>query len=1106
MKKMNKTEIKLELKEKWQTFTEWYGLAGNAIFSIIEDRQGNLWFGTNGGVTMYDGKDWKTWTTRDGLASDAVRSIIEDRKGNLWFGTWEKGVSRYDGRKWKTFTEKDGLAHNWVTSILEDRQGNLWFGTDRGVTMYDGRKWKPFRKTFTEKDGLASNAVWSIIEDRQGNLWFGTTGGVSMYDGRNWKTWTTKDRLAGDRILSILEDRQGNLWFGTWRGEVRRYDGKDWKTWTIKDGLHSNKVHSILEDRQGNLWFGTDRGEVKRYDGRNWKTWTTKDRLASNEVRSIIEDRQGNLWFGTDRGVSMYDGRDWKTWTTKNGLAGNIIEDKQGNLWFGTWGGGVTMYDGKEWKTWTTKDGLAGNIVLSIIEDRKANLWFGTYGEGVSRYTPTHILAKGYMDDNKGLLYPVIYQIFEEAKEPSSSLKDLCELYQQEGNQQFVNILNVYYQLSLFTETSRVGGMIARLTQNPKPILSRLVEILAEAKGLPHGDEVYLTYKVFYQLTNCRAIEDIIITRVDLNKLFKCEDVLRKGTMNAFKGLNEIIEALSKYEEVEEVEAKSSYLTGSISLCEEATRFVDKGVLEPERTLLLYLLPQIREIIGRALKALTGRAEIVCELKTKEMPFRDEIEVVLEVRNIGNSVADDIDIEILTSNDYKFGMTGIAVSPISPRKARQVSFRLNPLKKGQIRLQFRITYSDFEAKGKTIDFADQISFIERQETEFREIESPYITGLPLAPQSTLFVGRSEAFDFIERYLKSVSKKNILVLTGQRRLGKTSLLNQVIVKFSSNYLPVLIDVQGIDSDSTEAKFLLTLSEKIQESAENQGIELELPPKEEFYERPASTFERLFLKKVYKLLGEKQILLMFDEFESFEKKDGLMREDIFDYLRHLMQHTQISFIFTGTHRLEEMTGNYWNVLFNIGLYHQIGVLKEKESISLIVNPTKQAMTYDKLAIDRILNLTAGHPYFIQLICDELVHLHNRERKSYITIEDVNNQLAEIIKSGYNHFKFIWDTTSNREKLLLSLLPKLLPMWESKITLSNIIIALAENKIQAKKEDVTETLRNLMAKEIVQDISIDGISGHYRFKGDIYRVWLERYKKRAIDEEKITWEEND
>ncbi|MEW6007145.1 MAG: two-component regulator propeller domain-containing protein [bacterium] len=87
----------------------------------------------------------------------------------------------------------------------------------------------------------------------------------------------------------------------------------------------------------------------------------------------------------------------------------------------------------------TEKDGLAGNKVLSIIEDRQGNLWFGTWGGGVSRYTPTHIIAKGYLDDDKGLLYPLIYQIFEDAKEPSSSLKDLRNLYQQEGNQQFVN-------------------------------------------------------------------------------------------------------------------------------------------------------------------------------------------------------------------------------------------------------------------------------------------------------------------------------------------------------------------------------------------------------------------------------------------------------------------------------------------------------------------------------------------------------------------------------------------------------------------------------------------------------------------------------------------
>ncbi|MSS73726.1 MAG: hypothetical protein EXS64_19895 [Candidatus Latescibacteria bacterium] len=117
---------------------------------------------------------WRTYDATDGLPVGYVRSILQDREGNLWFGTWGGGVSRFDGKTFTAFTTKDGLASNLVYSILQDREGNIWFGTwGEGVSRFDGKDWK----TFTMKDGLASNLVYSILQDREGNIWFSGRGG-----------------------------------------------------------------------------------------------------------------------------------------------------------------------------------------------------------------------------------------------------------------------------------------------------------------------------------------------------------------------------------------------------------------------------------------------------------------------------------------------------------------------------------------------------------------------------------------------------------------------------------------------------------------------------------------------------------------------------------------------------------------------------------------------------------------------------------------------------------------------------------------------------------------------------------------------------------------
>jgi ligand-binding sensor domain-containing protein/serine phosphatase RsbU (regulator of sigma subunit) len=387
------------------------GLKHNTVRCMLQDKTGNLWFGTNGGgVCRYDGKSFTNFTEKEGLSNNYVWSILEDKTGNLWFGTNGGGVCRYDGKSFTNFTEKEGLSNNVVWSILEDKTGNLWFGTNGGVCRYDGKSFT----NFTEKEGLSNNYVWSILEDKTGNLWFGTNGGVCRYDGKSFTNFTEKEGLSNNYVLSILEDKTGNLWFGTNGGGVCRYDGKSFTNFTEKEGLSNNVVWSILEDKTGNLWFGTNGGGVCRYDGKSFTNFTEKEGLSNNVVWSILEDKTGNLWFGTNGGVCRYDGKSFTNFTEKEGLSNNyvwsMLEDKTGNLWFGT-DGGVCRYDGKSFTNFTEKEGLSNNYVLSILEDKTGNLWFGTNGGGVCRYD-----GKSFTNftEKEGLSNNVVWSILED--------------------------------------------------------------------------------------------------------------------------------------------------------------------------------------------------------------------------------------------------------------------------------------------------------------------------------------------------------------------------------------------------------------------------------------------------------------------------------------------------------------------------------------------------------------------------------------------------------------------------------------------------------------------------------------------------------------------
>jgi signal transduction histidine kinase/streptogramin lyase len=368
--------------ETFTHFTEKEGLSDKVVKSILEDSQGNLWFGTeHGGVSRYDGNAFTNFTEKEGLSDNNVNSILEDRGGYLWFGTEHGGVSLYNGQSFTHYNDKDGISDNNINTIFEDSHRNIWFGTEYGgVSIYDAES----IAHYTEKEGLNDRRVQSMLEDRQGNLWFSTwAGGASRYDGETIASYTEEEGLCNQVVQSILEDSHGNLWFGTDGAGVIKYDGLAFTHFTVEVGLSNNRIVSILEDSDGNLWFGTSRGGVNRFDGHTFTHYTEIEGLSNNHVRSILEDSQGNIWFGTyGGGVSRYDGETFMHFTEKEGLSNNVVwsimEDSHGNIWFGTFGGGVCKYNGRTFTHYTEKEGLSNNIMQSILEDRNGNIWIST--------------------------------------------------------------------------------------------------------------------------------------------------------------------------------------------------------------------------------------------------------------------------------------------------------------------------------------------------------------------------------------------------------------------------------------------------------------------------------------------------------------------------------------------------------------------------------------------------------------------------------------------------------------------------------------------------------------------------------------------------------
>ncbi len=208
-KEIENSFIKLKIKDNSKNVD---------ITTLFEDKTGKIWLGTyENGVYLYDGKSisnfsikenlsnnyydgkaFKALSKNESLSGNYVKSIIEDKNGNIWFGTYGRsdsdyegnGLYRFDGISFKHYTKKDGLSSNTINCMLIDRMGDLWIGTDAwGVSRFNG---KTFFNTF-EKDGLSDNNIWCILEDKTGNIWFGTNyQGICRYNGKSLTNFTEK--------------------------------------------------------------------------------------------------------------------------------------------------------------------------------------------------------------------------------------------------------------------------------------------------------------------------------------------------------------------------------------------------------------------------------------------------------------------------------------------------------------------------------------------------------------------------------------------------------------------------------------------------------------------------------------------------------------------------------------------------------------------------------------------------------------------------------------------------------------------------------------------------------------------------------------------------
>jgi hypothetical protein len=291
-----------------------------------------------------------------------------------------------------------------------------------------------------------------------------------------------------------------------------------------------------------------------------------------------------------------------------------------------------------------------------------------------------------------------------------------------------------------------------------------------------------------------------------------------------------------------------------------------------------------------------------------------------------------------------------------------------------------------------------------EESELRqEIDSPYIIGVPLTEKQEIFIGRTDVSSRIEQLLRD-QRQPPLLLYGQRRVGKTSLLNNLGRLLPSTIVPMFVDLQGPASRAQdEIGFLVNMGRGMARSAKRQrGVVFPDLTREMLQTDPFTHFED-WLDSVEQALQGQVGLLMLDEFEVLERvlDNGRFDEEIIlGMFRHLIQHRpQFKVLLSGSHTLQEF--HRWSsYLINVQVIH-VGYLNEVEARQLIAAPVQDfALRYEPEAVQLALNLTQGHPFLVQLLCAEVVALKNEQppaQRRLATVADVETAVPPALVHG-------------------------------------------------------------------------------------------------------------
>lgn len=442
------------------------GLSQNAVFSIIKDSQGFMWFGTKDGLNRYDGRNFVIYQHNpfdSTTISDAyVSKLLEDSRERIWTGSLTGDINIFQ-REAELFCKVpienehgEQVVTNEITDIIEGPDGDIWVATKGNglikIIVDDSRgcnyNFKHFLHDPADTQSLNSNRVGNLFFDEYQTFWIGTEEGLNQFhaESETFSRTTFETRhpdaptTSGEhKITAMLLSSNGDFWIGMQSGLVNF--NRESGAYTFYPNRYEvfeygwGSVHKIVEDHNGHFWLGSVAG-LMRFDPSTAQfSYYQNDplnpqSLSYNIISSLFIDNTGILWIGTSGlGINILDFKAnrfptlTRTPDPASRITGfsirSILEDNSGDVWISA----DVLYrwdrETGELKSFEANSNMIDNFgntdAYSMIQAADGSLWVASE-QGLFRHDPVTNQTRKYTyseDDRDGLLTQAVNAVFQ---------------------------------------------------------------------------------------------------------------------------------------------------------------------------------------------------------------------------------------------------------------------------------------------------------------------------------------------------------------------------------------------------------------------------------------------------------------------------------------------------------------------------------------------------------------------------------------------------------------------------------------------------------------------------------------------------------------------